>query len=239
MFSLEEYVTAGRTGADSRLKLVSAIDIMQDCSQLWMKSEPQFEAYFEENGIAQLLVSRQVDLLRIPVYGEKLKVTTNVFEVQSFQGFRNTVICDEHDKPCIVSWSTGAFVCMDNNRLAKIPTEVLSQMTLDAKVEMEYLERKITISDTGRIGYAPVPVMRNDIDMNRHMNNAHYVRIAIEFLPRDFKVDRLRVEYKTPAAEGDLLYPYMIKHGKTQIFILLLNKNGQSHAVLEFSQLQS
>ena len=38
-----------------------------------------------------------------------------------------------------------------------------------------------------------------DIDLNRHMNNARYVETAQEYLPYDFVVRRLRVEYKAPA----------------------------------------
>ena len=85
-------MTAGGTGADRRLKLVSAIDIMQDCSLLWMKSEPVVESYFKENNIVLLLASRQLDVFRIPVYGEKLRVSTGIFDIRSFQGFRNSEI---------------------------------------------------------------------------------------------------------------------------------------------------
>ena len=237
MFSLEEYVAPSRTGADGMLKLVSAIDMMQDCSQMWMKSEPVFEKYFKENDMAQLLASRQMDILRRPAYGEKLRITTSVFDIQGFQGFRNTVIYDEDDKPCIVSWTTGAFVCMTTNRLTKVPDEISAQMTLDPKVDMEYLERRIKVSDGEEISFDPVPVMANDIDMNKHMNNAHYVRIAMELLPRHFRVDRLRIEYKIPAAQGTMLYPYMIMQGDDCVFMQLLNEGRLPHVIMEFSSL--
>lgn len=237
MFSLQEYVTPGRTDAEGRLKLVSAVDIMQDCSQMWMKSEPVFEKYFNQNNMAMLLASRQLDVLRIPVFGEKLTITTSVFECRGFHGFRNTIIYDEERKPCLVSWSTGAFVCRDNNKLTKIPEEVSSNIILDPKADMEYLERRIVVPGGERSAYGPVRVMRNDIDMNRHMNNVHYVRIASEYLPKDFRTDRLRVEYKLPAAEGDLLHPYVIGYGSARIYVQLLNGNGQPHAILEFNEL--
>ncbi|NDV95014.1 acyl-ACP thioesterase [Dysgonomonas sp. 521] len=236
MFSIEEYVTPSRTGRDGKLKFVSAVDMMQDCSQLWMKSEPVLEQYFGENNMAQLLASRQMDVLRMPEYGERLTITTSVFECQNIQGYRNTVIYDEGHKPCVVSWSTGAFVNLSTNRLAKVPQEIFSGMVFDDKVEMEYLDRKITVPEGDVTQFPPVQVMSNDIDMNRHMNNAHYVRVAMEFLPEDFRTDRLRIEYKKPAEKGDMLYPRLIRTDKPLIYIQLLDGNSQPHAVMEFSR---
>lgn len=238
MFSLEEYVTSSRTDDRGRLKLVSAVDMMQDCSQLWMKSEPVMERYFNTNNMAQLLASRQIDILRMPVYGERLTITTSVFEVQNFLGYRNTVVYDAEHKPCIVSWSTGAFVCLSNSRLTKIPPEISANIVYDKKIEMEYMDRKINIPDGEKTILLPVQVMKNDIDMNRHMNNAQYVRVAMEFLPEDFSVDRLRIEYKAPAVCGDLLYPQLIWNGDNQVYILLSDEKGQLHAIMEFNQLK-
>jgi len=203
-----------------------------------MKSEPEMEEYFTANNMAQLLASRQIDIIRMPGYGERLTIATSVFEVQNFLGYRNTVIYDAKHKPCVVSWSTGAFVCLSNNRLTKVPPEISANIVYDSKVEMEYLDRKINIPDGEHTSLLPVQVMRNDIDINRHMNNAQYVRVAMELLPTGFNTDMLRIEYKIPAVYGDLLYPQLIWNGNNQIYILLSNEHGQHHTIMEFSQLK-
>ncbi|MDR1748978.1 MAG: hypothetical protein LBR47_07945 [Spirochaetaceae bacterium] len=41
--------------------------------------------------------------------------------------------------------STGAFVSLDTERMAKIPGDILDQVVIDPKVEMEYPDRKITL----------------------------------------------------------------------------------------------
>lgn len=236
MFSLEEYVTASKTGEDGKLKLVSFIDLMQDCSQLWLLSEVEFYKYFKENNISQLLVSRQFDIIRVPQYGEKLTTTTSIYECKGLYGYRNTVIYDEQNKPCAVSWSMGAFVSLTTNKMTKMPQEILNTVTIDNKVDMEYLDRKINISNNGNTQRLdPFKVLHNDIDMNKHMNNAQYVRLAIECLPDDFETKRLRIEYKLPAKKGDIIYPTLSNSDDNKkIYISLNNDAGKAYAIIEF-----
>jgi acyl-ACP thioesterase len=110
---------------------------------------------------------------------------------------------------------------------------------MDPKAGMEYLGKKIVLPQTERTSLPPVPVRRNDIDFNRHMNNARYVQIACEYLPEDFTVQRLRVEYKTPAKAGDILYPQTAYSGETdrprQIFISLAGEEEKLFTVMEFT----
>ena len=237
MFSIEEYVTASRTGENGKLKLVSMVDLMQDCSQLWMQSEPTLNQYFSDNNMSQLLVSRQLDIKRIPVYGEKLTTTTSIYECQSMYGFRNTVIYDEQHKPCVVSWSMGAFVSLSTNRMAKVPQDILTDMVMDEKIDMEYLDRKIVIpTDTKLESLDPFKVLKNDIDMNKHMNNAHYIRLAVEYLPDNYKPRRMRIEYKLPAKFGDEIYSSILKMPNDKIYISLKNKSDKLYSVIEFSK---
>lgn len=241
MFSLEEYVTASKTGEDGRLKLVSFIDLMQDCSQLWLLSEVEFHNYFKENNITQLLVSRQFDMLRVPLYGEKLTTTTSIYECKGLYGYRNTVVYDEQNKACAVSWSMGTFVSLTSNKMTKIPQEVLNTVTIDNKVDMEYLDRKINIPNYGNIQKLdPFKVLHNDIDMNKHMNNAQYIRLAIECLPDDFETKRLRIEYKLPAKKGDTIYPILSNsNDNKKIYISLNNDTGKAYAIIEFCKLEA
>jgi acyl-ACP thioesterase len=239
-------VCTSMTDTHGRLKFVSAIDMMQDCSQLWLESEPAVAHYFEENDIIQILVSRQVDVNRMPVYGERLTVRTSVYECRSFLGYRNTMIYDEADGLCLASWSTGAFVNKDGGKPRPLPREQTAALVMDPKADMEYLGKKIVPPGEGWPlweGPASVPVRRNDIDFNRHMNNARYVQIACEYLPEDFDLLRLRVEYKIPAKEGDFLYPGVCEAPENfpqaglprRIFVRLADAEGRPYTLMEFT----
>ncbi|MDR2747417.1 MAG: hypothetical protein LBB77_08240 [Treponema sp.] len=235
MYTINQRVCASHTNAEGALKLVSALDMLQDCSQLWLESEPDLERYFKEHNIAQMLVSRQTDIRRMPVYGEKLTVETRVYDCRNFLGYRNTVIYDEEGRPRVTSWSIGAFVSLETGRPEKLPDHVIAGVRFDPKFDMEYLGKKIALSGGPGEKLPPLKVNRGDIDFNRHMNNARYVQIAVEFLPGDFETTRFRVEYKKPAKYGDTLYPETAA-GDGVFFLLLNDSEGRPYTVMEFSR---
>jgi acyl-ACP thioesterase len=235
LYTISGRVGASRTGADSLLRLGSALDLIQDCSYHWMESEPAFMAYLQETGAVMVLVSRQLDVMRLPRYGENVTVSTSIFDCRSFLGRRNTVIYDGDGRPCVLTWSVGAFVDRETGKMMRLTPEVLETVTVDEKVGMDYLDKKITLPEGPWERLEAVPVRRGDIDLNRHMNNARYVDAALELLPEDFEVKRLRIEYKMPAKQGGSLYPRVCALPDGRRFVLLADAAGAPYTVMEFS----
>lgn len=216
------------------MRLAGAIDVMQDCSVLWIESEPSFKDYLAQNNLGMVLVSRQADVIRLPKYGENVTVKTSIFSCTKFYGYRNTILYGADGKPCVLSWCLGSFINLESGRLVSIPQSEIEKITIDEKVDMEYLDKRIDVpAQKGQVQEA-VAVRRSDIDFNRHMNNARYIETALEFLPWDFNVKRFRVEYKRAARLGDLLYPRVISLDGV-FFVLLENDVGKPYAVVEFS----
>jgi len=234
MYTLDYLVTTSTCDSEGRLKLYSALQMMQDCSEMWIDSEPAARKFFNDNNMTQLLATRQVEVIRVPRFKERLSVTTSIYEVMPMYGFRNTFIRDAQGNPCYRTWSMGAFVDLATGKLARISDDAIASLTLEPKQEMNYRGRRISLPKQDGTVMDPVRVMRADIDYNRHMNNANYVRIAMELLPEGFEVRDMRVEYRIAARLGDLLTPtvYSIEGG----YIVSLAVNGQPSAIIEFLQ---
>lgn len=232
MYTLNYKVTTSCCDSEGKLKLYSALQMMQDCSEMWIDSEPTARKFFTDNNMTQLLATRQVEVLRVPRYKEDLTVTTSIYEVMPMYGFRNTFIRDVQGQPCYRTWSMGAFVDLGTGKLARIADDAIASLTLDPKQEMNYRGRRIILPKQEGNLMESVMVMRADIDYNRHMNNANYVRIAMELLPEGFEVRDMRVEYRIAAKLGDLLTPtlYPIDGG----YIVALDIDGQPSAIIEF-----
>jgi acyl-ACP thioesterase len=234
MYSLKYKVTTSTCDSEGRLKLFSALQMMQDCSEMWIDTEPAVKEYFERENMAQLLASRQVEIVRVPRYKESLYVETSVWGMKSMFGFRNTFIYDAEGQPCYRTWSQGAFVNKATGRLAKVSDEVASQMEIVERKPMTYLDRRIILpKDQPLVEHPAVLVQRNDIDYNRHMNNANYVRLAMELLPEDFEVKGMRVEYKIPAKLGNELIPQTIE--TADAFYVQLMLDGRVSTVIELT----
>ncbi|MBR6904425.1 MAG: hypothetical protein IKN32_06185, partial [Bacteroidales bacterium] len=174
-----------------------------------------------------------VEVVRVPEFKEELTVTTSVYEVNPMFGFRNTYIYDAGGKPCYKTWSMGAFVDKAAGKLKHVNDATIQSMKLDPQLEMNYKDRRIILPKEGGEVLDPVRVLRADIDYNRHMNNANYVRVAMELLPEGFEVKGLRVEYRVAAKLGDVLVPmlYHIDGG----LIVALSVGNETSAIIEFT----
>lgn len=215
MFNITQTVTPSKTDCYGRMKLFSALQLLQDCSEMWKSSEPAYRDFLLNNGAAQLLSFRQVDIIRVPELGEELTCSTSIYGIQGAFGYRNTAIYDAAGKPCYLCWCIGAFVNTSSGRLIRIPQEVIEQMTLEPQLNMEYRSRKIVLPDVEEQFLPKIAVQRNDIDYNRHVNNAHYIRMALELLPEDFVPASLRVDYKRPILPGTVITPTLMLQDNT------------------------
>jgi acyl-ACP thioesterase len=231
--------------------------MMQDCSEMWIDSEPEVRDYFLQQNMAQLLATRQVEIIRVPNYKEELRVTTSVYGMKPMFGFRNTFIYDAQGNPCYKTWSMGAFVDKVAGKLKRVDDATIQSMKLEPQLEMNYKDRRIilpkgrsseshpSLLKDGRVAteldkvktegevLEPIKVLRADIDYNKHLNNANYVRMAMELLPEDFVVSGLRVEYRVAAKLGDCLTPtiYIIADG----IIVSLSIGSEVSAIIEFT----
>ena len=233
MYTLNYKVTTSTCDSEGRLKLYSALQMMQDCSEMWIDSEPEVKAYFARENMAQLLASRQVEVLRVPSFKEELTVTTSVYEMKPMFGFRNTFIYDADGRPCYRTWSMGAFVDKATGKLKRVDDAVASNLLIEPQLEMNYRDRRIILPKGGGEAFAPIKVMRADIDYNRHVNNANYIRMAMELLPEDFEIKELRVEYRVAAKLGDTLTPTMYRIDDS--FVIALSIGNEVSAIVEFS----
>ncbi len=80
MYIIDNIVTTSTCDKDGKLKLFSAFQMMQGCSEMWIDSEPAVREFFEKSGMTQLPASRQVEIVRVPKYKERLKTVTSVFD---------------------------------------------------------------------------------------------------------------------------------------------------------------
>jgi acyl-ACP thioesterase len=119
--------------------------------------------------------------------------------------------------------------------MVRLPPAVAETITYDAKADMTYLDKRITVPGMPGLRRDPIAVRRRDIDFYGHMNNARYVDDAMELLPEGLQPRRLRIEYKAPAKLGQLLYPRIIETGDGKIYIPLTDAADKPYTVMEFT----
>ena len=207
MFQIERTVAISDTAPGGCLRLSHALDYLLECECFQMDSEDEFSVYLRNHGIAVFLAFRQVEIIRLPAYGERLTVRTNVYDSKNFFGFRNTVILDGQGRLCILCAAIGAFVDRASGRPAKIPAEIIRGFHFDPPLPMEYLSRKIILPVSEPERLAPFRVKSHQADMYGHFNSNRSLDETMEYLPEGFRFNRLRLEYKAQAKPGELIVP--------------------------------
>ena len=96
---------------------------------------------------------------------------------------------------------------------------------------MEDLPRKIVLPKEMEI-VGTVPVMKQHLDTNLHVNNAQYVAIASEVLPKDAEICGIRAEYRKAAVLGDILSLKVAVDGDKYV-VSLCAEDGSVYANVE------
>lgn len=226
-------VSSSQTDSKGNMKLFSALQWMQDCSVIAFMSDTSFCEWLQANQVTPVVNFRQLEVLRVPRLMEKLTCSTYVYEVQGAFGYRNTAIYDEQGTPCYMSWVIACYANLETGRLSRIPREVQNTLQLPPRLEMTYGTRKIALPDAPLQPLAPIPVQQNDIDYNNHVNNAQYIRMALECLPEDFQIGSLRVEYKKAVSPGSTIMPSIAFSANTACIIMEVE--GSICCVVEFT----
>lgn len=236
MFQVERTVAISDTAPGGRLRLSHALDYLLECECFQMDSEDEFSVYLRSHGIAVFLAFRQVEIIRLPDYGEHLAVRTNVYESKNFFGFRNTVILDEQGRLCILCAAIGAFVDRATGRPAKVPAEIIRGFHFDPALPMEYLSRKIALPDRQPERLAAFRIKSHQSDMYGHFNSNRSLDETMEYLPADFRFNRLRLEYKAQAKPGETITPAVYRDvpGPGALTFTLSNESALC-TIFEFS----
>ena len=236
MFQIERTVAISDTAPGGCLRLSHALDYLLECECFQMDSEDDFSVYLRNNGIAVFLAFRQVEIIRLPAYGEHLTIRTNVYDCKNFFGFRNTTIYDEKGEICVLCAAIGAFVNRASGRPGKVPTEIVRGFHFDRPLPMEYLSRKITLPAQEPERLAPFRVKEHETDMYGHFNSNRSFDETMEYLPSGFRFNRLRLEYKAQARPGDLITPALYRGTPApgSLTFTLSNESGLC-TVFEFS----
>lgn len=232
-----DIVSSCKTGKDGKMKLFSALQWMQDCSVISFMEDTAFCEWLRENQVTPVVNFRQLEVLRIPTLQEKLMCTSFVYDIQGSFGYRNTAIYDAQGHTCYRSWVLAAFVNLQTGRLSRIPRETQLSLQFPPRLDMAYASRKIILPDAPVLVGEPFRVQRNDIDYNNHVNNAQYIRMALECLPEEFQVRGLRVDYKKPVLPGSIITPSVMWAPNTAYVIL--DVEGTTCCVMEFTGQES
>ncbi len=237
MYSFKSRVRFSEVDADQNMMLTSILDYFQDCAVFHGQNAGLDIDELNRMGYAWILSSWQVIVDRYPKFGEEITISTWAYDFKDFYGYRNLKIEDANGE--VVAYANSIWIFMDiqKGRPSRLPERVQTAYGFDPQLPMDTAPRKIALPKEMEAA-ASFPVHKFHIDAYQHVNNEKYVLMAQEYLPTDFIVHQMRVEYRKSAVYGDIIYPF-IQREDGKILISLADEKGKAYAVVEFLQRQA
>jgi len=232
MYQLNSKVRYSEANSKSELTYNALLNYLQDSSTLHSEELGESGAQLLEQNMAWVLSFWQICIEDMPKLSEDISVKTWPYQTKGLFGLRN--FCMENEKGDTIVKANSIWVLIDPNtgRPLRITDEVSSHYPDEPKLEMDYCDRKIAVPEVYEEKSA-ITVQKYFIDTNNHMNNAKYVMVAEEYLPENFQVKEIRVEYKTAAMLGDTIVPRVTIDNK-EVTVALVDKEGKAYATVLF-----
>ena len=261
MYTFDSRIRYSETDENAVLTIGSLINYFQDWSTFQTEDSGAGLRWLMEQHLAWVLSYWQIDITRLPLLYEHVRIGTVPYSLKGFMGLRNYCMDALPDtgegaaEHLAVANSVWALMDMDKMVPARITEEHASCYHLEEKLEMEYLDRKVRIPGDGdRYESGSVTIGHGHLDTNRHVNNGQYVRMALDAVEQlqekrnglskaaeggaDRMIPagrplRIRAEYKKQAHLGDVLVPVLYE--RNNIVTVDLQLEGESCCVVEIS----
>ena len=236
MYSFNSRVRYSEVNSEQEMTLSAVLDYLQDCCIFHAEELKVGVDYLKEQKQAWVLSSWEVIVNRYPKLAEKIFINTWPYDFRNFYGYRNFTITDEHGEILVAANSVWVFMDIEKMRPVKITQHFVDVYhdEMNAMLEYAWSERKIKLAGEAE-RKEPVAVQKDYIDTNHHMNNSKYVMIAENYLPEQFEIAGVRVEYKKAAVFGDILYPEVATDDK-HFIVSLTDEKGTPYAVVSFME---
>lgn len=207
MYTFDSRVRYSETSADGRLTPEKLIDYCQDCSTFQSEDIGAGVEKIRSRGLAWMIVYWRVEIRRMPVLGEQIRIGTLPYEMKGSIGLRNFMMETADGERLACANSVWSLIDTKTMHPVRVPADIVDVYQLGDRLDMLYDSRKIRIPDVPGEEKLPVVVKEYHLDSNRHMNNGQYVRIAMGYLPPETEISVLRIDYRRQARLGDRIIP--------------------------------
>lgn len=239
MYTFDSRVRYSEVGTDGNMTLIALLDYFQDCSTFHSEDIELGTEYLKELNQVWMLSAWQICVNRYPHLCERIVIGTAPYEFKGFVGYRNFEMKTQEGE--VLAYANSIWSLMDLTKMAPAkPTDkMLEGYVLEEKYPMEYAPRKIRVPENGE-RMDPFAVKAHHLDTNNHVNNGQYVRMAMDYIPKEFSVRQLRVEYKSQAVLGDEIHPVLAADPEAGLYTVSLNKeDGRPYSIVELCGVKS
>lgn len=232
MYEMKTRVRFSQCDADQFLTKAALIDYFQDCCNLQSYFCNVDSDHMRASNLVWILNAWNVGINRMPKAFEEVSVFTWPYAFKGFFGFRNFKMEDANGEILAYGDSTWALIDGSTGRPVRVTEELISHYELEEPFPMEQAGRKLAEPAQSELA-GSIVVRRHHLDVNRHMNNAQYVREAYNYVPAEFETRKIQVEYRKQTMLDEKIDFYKTMDEKC-VTIIMKDSEGAVHAIVKF-----
>ncbi len=221
------------TGEDKKLTLPGLVNYFQDCSTFQSEDLGVGLDMLGKRHRAWLLASWKIVIERMPQLGEEVVTETWPYGFKGFFGNRNFRMQDNEGRTLASAASAWIYLNVESGHPCRIDEDVLAAYELGEELPIGPFSRKIPVPQES-MEKDSFLVMRSHLDTNHHVNNGQYILMAEEYLPEDFQVKQICVEYRRAAVLHDVIVPFVCTETQ-RCTVSLCGSDEKPFAIVEFS----
>lgn len=212
----------------------SIINYFQDCSTFQSEDLNRGLTYLQSENRVWLLNSWQLLIFNPARLGDYITLGTWAYDFKGAYGYRNFIMENENKEVLAAANSIWVYLDTEIGRPTKIPKDyaITSGYGMEAAYPMEPVERKVDLPDHYTT-YPSFTIVKANIDSYNHVNNGQYIKLAEDYLPDNFMVTSMRVEYRAQAVLGNQIQT-LVSDNNTTITIALTDEAQKPYAIIEF-----
>ncbi|MDD2627661.1 MAG: thioesterase [Clostridia bacterium] len=234
MYQNEYEVNISDIGSDKKMKLSSFLKYLQEVAAIHSGISGYGINNVKTTRKAWVVLAWKVNIIRKPIWNEKITVKTWSSKIEKIYYYRNFEIKDEKGEVICTAESQWIMMDVDTKKIQRITEEYLDKfIVIESKVTISKTNVKLTDKEKEKIIHEFV-VARRDVDTNNHMNNIIYLDMALEGLDEKEVQDIKSFEicYKLESKIKDKIICTKVDDENT---IYLLDENKEKiHAIVKF-----
>lgn len=233
MYTFEGRVGYSEAASDGLIGIAAIVNHMQNTSSYeYYDLGTSFDILRELNQ-AWILNAWQIVFKKRPKVYEAIKVHTWAYDYSDVFGYRNYVMENGNGEVCAYANSVWVMTDPKTGRLTKAIERSRAGFSGEPRFEMDYKDRKI-IMPKNMEEIETFYVKRDQLDTHLHVNNVKYIEMALQYMPQDFQLEELRIQYIRPAILGDRITVKILEQD-SKLYISLDSDEGKPFATLELS----
>ena len=239
-FEREYYVGIKDIGLDGQMSNYGMLSVLEEIASTHSDTVGYGVKDIESKKKMWLLMDWKLKVIERPEYGSAIKVKTWARPItkRPFSTYREFEVFD-NEKKIAIATSKWILFDIETSKISKITEDIINLYKPESEKVFEEDEIE-KIKETDDLNnYIEYEVKRADIDVNKHMHNLNYLKLAYEALPEDIycskEKNNVRIMYKHQILLRDKVKCYYNQKENKDIITIKSLDDSILHAIVELS----